>query len=136
MIRAVYLRAAVLVAALIGGGLAATPTDCSQADDAQACFATQARADDTRLNVLYQQLLTHLDASAKNPKLKTLYIGIKNQLVSSEKAWVVFRDADCALFKATRGGGAELETQLLACKLSHTQARIDDLRGWQQEIWQ
>ena len=136
MMRVLSLHAAVLVAALAGGALAATSPDCNQADDAQACFATQARAADTQLNVLYQQLLTRLDASAKNPKLKTLYLGVRSQLVTSEKAWVIFRDADCALFKATRGGGAELETQLLACRLSHTQARIDNLKGWQQEIWQ
>jgi uncharacterized protein YecT (DUF1311 family) len=73
---------------------------------------------DGALNDVYGRLKT---AYQKYPKSKTA-------LVTSQRAWVIFRDAECEQDKAAIDGGSVEQQLLLHCKAHLTDLRFEQLQ--------
>ena len=98
----------------------AAPLSCEQSAQTQsqisACAAERAKAADQRLNKAYQDLLRYLD-DAETAKLRT-----------AQRAWIAFRDADCAFWGA--GEGAIAPMNQANCRADLSDLRTAELEGW------
>lgn len=92
--------------------------------DAYICAAQETRAADAELNVAYQHALSELDGSDNLRAARA-------SLVESERAWIKFRDADCAVEADIFKGGSMNGAMVEACKKSLTEQRTKELRA----IW-
>ncbi|QCL73909.1 MULTISPECIES: lysozyme inhibitor LprI family protein [Agrobacterium] len=127
------LAAAALL--LLTGG-AAGP---ALADDAPDCKAPQTQADmticagqdhekaDKDLNAAYQKLRKQLadrdktaDASSK---------GATDALVTAQRAWVAFRDANCALSGFQARGGSMEPMLIASCLADMSSKRAEELKA-------
>ena len=92
---------------------------CLQTATAQselnACAGAAAKMADDRLNTSYQAVLKYLD-----PDDKAL-------LVAAQRAWVAFRDSDCAFWGA-RGSVGPMNAAF--CRASLSDERAAELESW------
>jgi uncharacterized protein YecT (DUF1311 family) len=91
--------AVVLLAALLASSVnsRAQMQACASAQtqtDMSACAASEYRKDDTAMNQIYQQLLAKLAAQQKS------------LLVDAERAWIAYRDGQCAFETSGSVGGS------------------------------
>ncbi|MGH6862282.1 MAG: lysozyme inhibitor LprI family protein, partial [Phyllobacterium sp.] len=75
---------------------------------------------DAELNKLYRQIEARLKGDADTTKL----------LVSAQKAWVAFRDAECNFSSSGVTGGSVYPFVSSSCLDGMTQSRITDLKGY------
>lgn len=114
-----------LAALMVGLSLpVAYADDCldkatSQAD-MTACAQKAYAASDTALNKLYQQILQRLhdDADAKK------------RLVTAQRAWLGFRDAECHFSASASEGGTVSAMAYGLCLDRLTQARIQNFNSY------
>ena len=84
------------------------------------CAAAELRIQDARLNRAYQDAMKRLDL----PRQKTA-------LKKAQRAWLAYRDADCAsVYDPDWGSLARIEAN--ACMLDHTARRADALEGYRR----
>ena len=114
-------------AALISGGAArsaptkavVTAPDCfdksGTTGELTQCAASAVQVADQRLNRSYEAVMCHLEPDDRE-KLK-----------SAERAWIAFRDSDCAFFA---GDGSIASMNFLLCKASLSEARAKELDSW------
>lgn len=81
---------------------------CAEAEYAQA---------DARLNQVYQAVKSDLSGSQEDA------------LIAAEKAWIDFRDGNCAFEQAQYAGGSIQPTVYYGCLTTSTLDRIDRLQG-------
>jgi uncharacterized protein YecT (DUF1311 family) len=84
--------------------------------DMNICTEKEAHASDIELNSVYQQLLAKLSADAKA------------SLRTAEKAWVSYRDAQCAFNSLGSLGGSVHDMSLALCLKALTDQQIKQLR--------
>ena len=93
--------------------------DCSKQDltqvDLNACAYAAFKKQDRALNALYGELMKTPDA------------GEPRQLQASQRAWLQFRDLECA-YEAPDTGGSIVPTLKADCLAELTRERILDLR--------
>lgn len=89
----------------------------TQADMTLSASRESADADQ-ELNATYQALRGSLDA------------GSKAKLVTAQKAWIAFRDAETTFQAAPFQGGSMYPMQAMATNASLTRQRTTDLSGW------
>ena len=115
------MRRLVLPACLV---LLATPPaafaeDCDRNDDSQSmmniCAAADYQAADAKLNEAYQELVRRND-QASNKLLQT-----------AQRAWIAFRDAECAYTTADSEGGSIHPMEVSMCLTDLTTARTKQL---------
>jgi len=118
---------AIVVAGLFG--FAATPAwsaeTCEKASSQAAineCYDRLAKASDTRLNHLYGQMLARL----KDPDSQV----IRRHLIAAQRAWIVYRDAECALAVSGSGAGSAMSMQYSICMEHVTRQRIADFEQY------
>ncbi|MBZ9678969.1 lysozyme inhibitor LprI family protein [Mesorhizobium sp. ES1-1] len=93
--------------------------ECDRSDDSQQmlniCAGEDRQAADAKLNAAYQQLIGSEDAEGKR------------LLQTAQRAWIAFRDAECARTTASSEGGSihPMEVSLCLTKLSNE--RIEQL---------
>jgi uncharacterized protein YecT (DUF1311 family) len=92
----------------------ACPDAQTQAEMNRCAGATYARAD-TLLNQRYRQLMTAIGA----PRRESLRV--------AQRAWIRFRDADCAFEASAYQGGSMQPTARLLCLADRTRKRVDEL---------
>ena len=80
------------------------------------CAGQEARASDSELSVVYQQLLAKVGADAKL------------SLRTAEKAWVSYRDAQCAFNSLGSVGGSVHDMSVALCFRALTDEQIRQLR--------
>lgn len=81
------------------------------------CAAQEFVRTDAKLNTVYQQVLKRIDPS-RLPKLRT-----------AQRAWLAFRDAQCA-FEGSESEGGTMQPMLVSgCKSEVTKARTEQLRA-------
>jgi uncharacterized protein YecT (DUF1311 family) len=117
MIRLTTLAALALLAA--GPALA---EDCANAPTqgaANACAARELAAVDARLNASYNQVVGRLKAEP----------AARAALLESQRAWIRFRDAECA-FATVNGGGSVLPFLDARCRARLTEDRLRQLRDY------
>ena len=119
MIRLTTLAALALLAA--GPALAAGENcaDAATQGAANACAVRELGAVDGQLNAAYNQVMGRLKAEP----------AARAALLESQRAWIRFRDAECA-FSTVNGGGSVLPFLNARCQARLTQDRLRQLRDY------
>jgi len=88
--------------------------DCNDQATMNQCAAQQNAAADKELNALYQQITSRLKSNPDS----------KKQLVSAQRAWVAFRDAECKFSASGVEGGSVYPLIYSNCTTELTKARV------------
>ena len=97
--------------------------DCANATDQRAmdeCAGEAYRKSDAELNALYKQIEQRLKSDTGTTKL----------LIAAQRAWVVFRDAECNFSTSRVSGGTIYPMIYTECADGLTQRRIEDLKRY------
>lgn len=94
--------------------------DLTNQADMNTCAGKAYEKSDAELNTFYKQIETRLRDDADTKKL----------LVSAQKAWISFRDAECTFSNARVAGGSVYPFVSSTCLDGLTQSRIQDLKGY------
>ena len=116
--RTVILAAAVLsgAAAFAFAGDAGNPGECDGSTPQMVdCLMAQHARWDKQLTIAYQQAM------------KDAVPAQKEKLREAERAWIKYRDANCAYYAAGEGTIARINTA--ACMRDMTKARAEELAG-------
>jgi uncharacterized protein YecT (DUF1311 family) len=96
---------------------------CSNAQDQMTlneCAGQSFRKSDNELNTLYKQIQQRLKGDADTTKL----------LVAAQRAWLSFRDAECAFVSSSVSGGSIYPMIHAICADRLTQKRITDFKAY------
>jgi uncharacterized protein YecT (DUF1311 family) len=119
VIRAVAVVCAGLMAA--AAPAFAADNDCDQSDTSQTgmnrCAAKDADVADAELNQVYRQLGNKSEAHEKE------------LLRDAERAWVAFRDKECAYENIADEGGSIYPMSVANCLAEKTRARTKELKN-------
>ena len=114
--RRVFLSACLVVMVATS---AARTQECDRSDDSQQmmtiCAGEDYQAADARLNTAYQNLINSDDADGKR------------LLQVAQRAWITFRDAECAHSTAASEGGSIHAMEVSQCLTRLTNDRIKQL---------
>jgi uncharacterized protein YecT (DUF1311 family) len=119
--RLVILVSAVALAALSS----AHAEDCQNAAsqrEMNKCASAAYNKSDAELNAVYKQVTSRLKGDAKQANL----------LVTAQRAWVAFRDAECAFVSSPTTGGSINAMVEANCLDRVTSARANDLKAYLQ----
>lgn len=108
--------------ALLAAGPALAAEDCAGAATqgaANACAARELAAVDARLNASYNQVVGRLKAEP----------AARAALLEAQRAWIRFRDAECA-FITVNGGGSVLPFLEARCRARLTEDRLRQLQDY------
>lgn len=103
--------------------LAQAAVDCANASDQATmnqCAGQDFKAADKELNTVYQQITGRLK---DNPDSKTL-------LVSAQRAWLGFRDAECKFSSSGVTGGSVYPWVYSSCLTGVTKVRVEALKQY------
>lgn len=119
------MRIAIAAAAalLLASGAQAQTLDCGKAStqtDMSLCADQAYRKSDAALNAAYKEVTARL----KDDRDAT------TQLQAAQKAWLFFRDAECAFSSGGTPGGSAYPMVLSICLDKLTQARTKTLRAY------
>ncbi|KZD11554.1 lysozyme inhibitor LprI family protein [Oceanibaculum pacificum] len=123
------MRSAILLASLLLGIAAvpastpATAADCGDATtqaEMNACAGAAFEAADKELNVLYFQMRQRLAGETE----------ALARLRDAQRAWVTFRDTECAFASGGVEGGSVQPMIRLMCLEQATARRVEDFRGY------
>lgn len=79
------------------------------------------------LNKVYQRVIKSLE----RPDTETEgYSEIKKRLVTAQRAWVKFREADCEAVYAREMAGTARTVMYLSCMKTHAETRIKELEKY------
>lgn len=95
---------------------------CNQKDNTLEivdCIEVRTKVWDGRLNQAYKALTTML----RDPSMKAQIAPLKD----AQKAWIKYRDANCAFYAAGQGTITQIETA--SCMRDMTQARAIELQS-------
>lgn len=115
------LTSALLVLLQAGPALAAD--DCNDAQDnasLKQCVHDAYASSDAELNKQFSQIKNRLEDNADAAK----------QLVSAQRAWIAYRDAECDFASSGVEGGSIHSVIATQCRDSLTQKRIVDFNGY------
>jgi len=114
--RRIFLSACLV---LLAGASVARAQECDRSDDSQQmmniCAGEDYQAADAKLNAAYQNLIGSDDADAKR------------LLQAAQRAWIAFRDAECAHNTAASAGGSIHAMEVSQCLTRLTNERIKQL---------
>lgn len=117
------MRPIVTTVALVASVLAAQAQDCDNATDQRSfdvCAGKQFEAADKELNKDFREIQARLAGEAEMRKL----------LVDAQRAWISFRDTECAFQASGVAGGSVYPMTLALCKASLTSERVKQLRSY------
>ncbi|MFE0755057.1 lysozyme inhibitor LprI family protein [Inquilinus sp. NPDC058860] len=108
---------------------AAIPTsagadECDNAQGGQAglneCYGKAFKASDAELNKLYKEIEARLKDDPDTTKL----------LVTTQRAWIAFRDAECNFQESAVSGGTAAPMIHSMCLDGQTKSRIEDFKAY------
>ncbi|CAB3655196.1 lysozyme inhibitor LprI family protein [Achromobacter pestifer] len=119
------MRIAIATAAalILAAGAQAQPLNCANAatqTDMNLCADQAYRKSDADLNKAYKTVIDRL----KDDRTTT------TQLQAAQKAWLFFRDAECAFSSSGTTGGSAYPMVLTQCLDKLTQARTKELLAY------
>lgn len=124
------LAAVVLLLSVLPVISLAQESDCEEAQtqaEMNACAYQDWEAADAVLNALWPQ--ARAVTKAQDADLPEELKGADQALLNAQRAWIAFRDAQCASEGfAMRGGSAE-PLLIYGCMASLTEDRVEDLRA-------
>ncbi|WP_409318944.1 lysozyme inhibitor LprI family protein [Pseudomonas sp. KCJK9016] len=103
--------------------IAHAAVDCANASDQSTmnqCAGQEYKVADKELNVVYQQITARLKDNAEGKKL----------LVSAQRAWIGFRDAECTFSASGVAGGSVYPLIYSNCMTSVTKVRTEALKQY------
>lgn len=109
--------------AFLIAGAAKAADDCDNASDQttmNVCAGDALKKSDKQLNDLYKQVEARLKDDADTTKL----------LVSAQKAWISFRDAECTFSSSAVAQGSVYPMIYAMCLDGLTQLRVKDLQTY------
>ena len=100
----------------------AEPCDASDSNqaDLNECYSKAYKQSDTELNAVYRQITARLKDDPAAAKL----------LVTAQKAWVAFRDAECSFSTSASAGGSAYPMMQSICLDGLTVSRVKDLKSY------
>ncbi len=124
------LAAVVLLLSVLPVTSLAQESTCEEAQtqaEMNACAYQDWEAADAALNALWPQARAVM--KAQDADLPDELKGADQALLNAQRAWIAFRDAQCASEGfAMRGGSAE-QLLIYGCMASLTEDRVEDLRA-------
>lgn len=117
------MRSSLVMVLAVWAGAAAAAEDCTALatqGEMNGCAGRNFAAADADLNTLYRQVTERLAGDAEG----------LGKLKAAERAWVAFRDAECAFAAMSVEGGSIYPMILLGCRETMTRERISALRGY------
>ena len=87
---------------------------------------------DRELNSAYQRVLAALVRRDKDDP--TDYENARKQLVAAQRAWMQFRDNDCAAMFTLYAMGTIRTVTYLSCVIERTEQRTLELRKWRADL--
>jgi uncharacterized protein YecT (DUF1311 family) len=118
------LFVAVLLVAGVPASIAHAAEGCDIPGKSQAelndCYGNVYKKADAELNGLYRQITSRLKDDKPTTKL----------LVTAQRAWVAFRDAECDFSASGVSGGSAYRMILAICLNGLTSKRIDDFKNY------
>ncbi|MEC4803278.1 MAG: lysozyme inhibitor LprI family protein [Jaaginema sp. PMC 1079.18] len=99
--------------------------DCDNATtqmEMNFCAAQDAKDADTALNQVYQQLRGTINNEAQTQRL-----------ISAQKAWITFRDADCEYSQRRYDGGSIMPMIYSSCIADRTRQRTQELQMYLED---
>ena len=109
-----------LLTVLYSGSVAASPCADPTQRGLDACAGAARDKADAALNGAYKQIVGRL---ADNP-------GKTKRLIEAEKAWIAFRDAECAFANSDPEGGSIHSMEVTLCEEKLTNIRAQQLRSY------
>ena len=119
------MRAILLVLFLSAPGLSgqALAQECDPSDESQMgmniCAAAGYKKADARLNEAYREVMKRMSDDAEGRKL----------LQTAQRAWIAFRDAECAFSANDSKGGSIYPMLISECLEELSNARTEQLKG-------
>jgi len=116
-------RLAALLLAAMASASGAQAADCLDVGPQSAmaeCVGNARGRADADLNADYNRIVQRLKTDPDATKL----------LVAAQRAWIVFRDAECGFSSSLFLGGTLYPTVFSACVEQLTRKRIDDLKAY------
>ena len=112
----------VLILPLVGTtkSFAQTCNDAANQMQMNECAETAFKNADDELNSVYGDVVRRLKADEVAKKL----------LVATQKAWLRFRDAECAFISSASSGGSIYPMIVANCRASITQERVNGLKRY------
>ncbi|GHC73667.1 lysozyme inhibitor LprI family protein [Limoniibacter endophyticus] len=101
--------------------LSAQPQDCANAQtqgDMNACAAKAYESADKELNALYSEIVHRLEKGSDT----------RNMLADTQRAWITFRNKECAFQANLTEGGSSQPMVKLQCMADLTKQRVDQLK--------
>lgn len=92
----------------------------SSPDKTQSCGKNSYREADKKLNEAYRDTISRLMESAES----------KKKLITSQRAWIAFRDAECNFVASSVGEGSAAPMVMQGCMEDLTNKRTDDLNKY------
>lgn len=108
---------------LLFTSLAHAAVDCANANDQATmtqCAGQDFKVADKELNTVYQQISSRLKNNADSKKL----------LVSAQRAWIGFRDAECKFSASGVSGGSVYPLIYSNCLTGVTKVRVEALKEY------
>jgi uncharacterized protein YecT (DUF1311 family) len=97
--------------------------DCTKAQtqtEMNGCADAGIKSTDAELNQVYRDIIARLKGSDETKQL----------LIASQRAWLLFRDAECAFATNAAKDGSLYHTLVQNCRSSMTQDRIKGLNAY------
>ena len=95
------------------------------------CAMREYKDRDRELNEAYRALGNSLGPGAAGDT--TDYAAVRARLVAAQKAWVVFRDADCLALRKLYEEGTIRTAMQLGCLIERTVQRTKELQAWRAQ---
>jgi uncharacterized protein YecT (DUF1311 family) len=116
----------------IAGGTSAVALDCKTAMttlEVNECASIEQRKVEARLNETYQRVIQSLDQPDTDLEK---FSQMKSRLMTAQRAWVKFREADCQAVYTYYQAGTIRAIMFTGCMKSHAENRIKDLQAYGQ----
>jgi uncharacterized protein YecT (DUF1311 family) len=119
--------------AAVGANAAASEPNCKDPQsnlEMKMCAQQDFQRADAELNKVYAEALAH--ARGQNQALRDNYEKAPDSealLRKAQRAWVVFRDANCAVEYQIYYGGSHASLAYSLCQVSMTKARTAELKA-------
>lgn len=120
MVRTTIVAAALAVGLVPGCVFAGSCDAAATQAEMTACYGDAFKAADKALNATYRKIEGRLGDDPDTRKL----------LVAAERAWIAFRDAECAFSASGAEGGSIYPMTLSICLTDLTTARTDQLAAF------
>jgi uncharacterized protein YecT (DUF1311 family) len=94
------------------------------------CSNDKLKQTEAKLKVHYQRLLIELDKITLSDPVRLAEL--KPKLIASQKAWAVFREAECKAVRVRYSGGTLQESLYSECLNASAKKRIEQLNSFTQ----